>query len=149
MTDVLAGFGLRLADTAGTAIPGDLTIENNASVTLLNGTSLAATTTVTLNGQGTLALGPQTSSITAIIAGLQGTSGTSSVIVDGNSESSDTDNVLTLSGTGSYAYAGQITDEPAGPNGNAFLGLTKQGSGTQILSGVSTYNDATIISAAS
>ena len=125
-----------LDDSSGIAISGDLTIEDGAAVFDDVGGQLAHTTTVTLNGSGEL---NQMEAVRETIAGLQGTSGTSLVTMQSIMPSS-TPTALTLAGTGTYAYAGQITDSLSSP-----LSLVKEGSGTQILSGANTYSGGTTL----
>ena len=136
LTDVLSNGDLNLDDSSGIVV-GNLTIENGAAVFDDVGGQLAQTTTVTLNGSGELSLtggGPET------IAGLQSTSTTSLVALQ-SPFPSITPTDLTLDGTGTYAYAGQITDSLG-----ATLILVKEGTGTQTLSGANTYSGGTSLS---
>ena len=145
LTDVLSGSNLGLADTVGTAISGDLRIQDGGYVQDDNGNQLAGTTTLMLNGSGEFAIAPQgTISLSETIAGLSGTSTSSVVTSIGAGASGPTLNTLTLSGTGTYSYAGQITDDTV-DSPSASLALIKSGSGTQILSGNNTYHGGTTI----
>jgi T5SS/PEP-CTERM-associated repeat protein/autotransporter-associated beta strand protein len=148
LTDVQNGGGLVLNDVEGTAISGDLVIENGASVTDHADNQLASNTTITLYGNGSFAFDPTGSAVSGTIAGLSGTSTSSTVTTEITSGFSKT-STLTLTGTDSYAYAGKITD--SGP-GSAipqptFISLVKEGSGTQTLSGSSNYSGGTTINA--
>jgi fibronectin-binding autotransporter adhesin len=142
LTDVLSGADLILNDTTGTAISGDLTIENNAEGFDNFGGELATTTVVTLNGNGELLL---TSGDPETIAGLVSTSTTSQINLESPFNQGATN--LTLDGSGTYVYAGQLTEDSA----LTPLGLVKDGTGSQELdaangySGGTTLNDGTLI----
>jgi len=140
LTDVLSGGFLRLQDLLGTAISGNLTIEDGGSVTDVNGGQLASNTVVTINGTGRFNLNP-VGAMSETIAGLQSTSAGAGVAAN-NAGPSTYPVTLTLEGTGNYAYAGRILDSPLSP-----LTLVMAGTGTQTLSGTSNYRGGTVLDA--
>jgi autotransporter-associated beta strand protein len=115
--------GVELERTGGAVvIPGDLTITPNGAVNEFSSNEIAATSNVINNGQfGIAAIGTP---LTQTFATLNGNG---SINAFGNQPS-----ILTI---GSGTFTGAITD---GGNANA-LGITKQGNGTLLLSGNSTY----------
>ena len=138
-TDVLSHGLLILADSAGTAIPGNLTIEDHAIVED-NGTGqLSAAMTMTLNGNGKFDFTGETVNTTETIAGLE--SASTSSTIEASLAGPGTSTNLTLSGSGTYTDAGLITDyifdNP--------LSLTMDGSGTQVLSGNNGYSAGTTL----
>ena len=137
-TDVLSGADVTLNNFGGTSISGDLTIESGATVEDDRSGQLSANTTLRLNGSGEFDF--DAPNVTATIAGLTGTSSNSLVVVEQYSTAT-----LTLSGTGTYAYAGRLTDNTT--TYNSTLNLVKSGTGTQTLSGNDNYNGSTTISA--
>jgi fibronectin-binding autotransporter adhesin len=133
LTTISAGSSLFLVNN-GVAISGDLTI--GGSVEDANVGELAATTVLTLTGTGRLTLD---NLVNETIAGVNGTSANTVIGADMNSNGS----TLTLSGTGTYSYAGQITDAISGPL--AVVTLVKSGAGTQVLTGANTFSGGTTI----
>jgi autotransporter-associated beta strand protein len=143
VTTVSTGATLNLGDFNGAvAIPGDLAI--SGTVNTLSTSQLAANTVVTLSGSGQF-LFSTFSNATENFAGLNGSSGT---VVQHTTDGmgSETD-ALILSGAGTYSFAGQINDTAFSPFGSSIISLTKNGTGTQTLSGASTYSGGTTIGA--
>ncbi len=137
LTTVEAGAVLTLGDFSGAiAVPGDLDISGTVDEVATG--QLAATTVVTLSGSGQFDFDSYNASET--IAGLNGTSGT---LVSPGFEGGG--NTLTLSGAGTYLYAGQINDASMGVFGPANIALVKQGSGSQELDGANSYSGGTTL----
>jgi len=138
-------IGGALSDTAGTnhtlTLAGTGTVTINAMSAFNNGSGLVIDGITAKAGSATVfpdyvtintgALDIQIAGVT--IAGLNGSGG--SVINPGG-----TDRVLTLNGSGTYTYAGNIA-----PVITTRISLIKSGKGTQILSGTNTYTGATTV----
>ena len=108
---------------------GATTINSGATLGLFTGASIAASSGVTVNTGGTLSIGGAGTSETGYIKGL---AGTGSVVLNGVSGAADT---LAIVGAGA-TFSGVMS----GTYGNVALA-----SGTQTLSGASTYGGTTTI----
>jgi T5SS/PEP-CTERM-associated repeat protein/autotransporter-associated beta strand protein len=137
LTDVKTGGSLFLLDAGNLAVPGDLTVEDGGFVDDEAGSQLANTTLLTINGTGAFVLDSTLSgsSVSESIAGLSGTSGSITTV-----SSTLVQDSISLNGTGSYSFAGIISD-----SANAPLSLIMSGTGTQTLSGTNTYRGGTIV----
>ncbi len=115
--------------TAGIDIKQSKVILNNASALRVGNTvAVASGATLDVEQNNT-------------IAGLNNYSGAGGTVLN----NAASDKTLTVGGSSSYSFGGALTD---GTNGGKLL-LTKSGSGTQTLTGNSTYTGATAVSAGS
>lgn len=139
VTTINAGE-LHLNKDAGIiAIAGNITIGDgttSALLRLLKTGQIADTSVVTLNGIDANAGLFQLNGISVTLGGLSSTDGAG--IVENQSATAAT---LTLNNVGTQNYSGLLRDGSLA----GILSLTKQGAGTQILSGIATYTGITTI----
>jgi autotransporter-associated beta strand protein len=139
LTDVLADGYVGLNDTSGTAISGNLTIEDTAEVLDAYGGQFASSTIVTINGDGQLVLTPYGTTVAETIAGVVSTSTDSQVSSYGSSPGTS---ALTLDGSGTYDFTGFVLDAVNSP-----LKVVKEGTGSQEFDGANTYSGGTTLNA--
>jgi len=128
---------------SGLTIVGDLTIEDGGVVDYHTANQTSASTVVTINGSGELLFdrfsGP---AISGTIAGLQSTSA-SAVVTSVDNGNGGRPATLTLAGTGSYTFAGTITNLSSSNPSYSALTLIMAGTGTQTLTGANNYSGGT------
>ena len=111
--------------------------------------ALPTGTTVYINTGATLdlsvvATGVTTGNFSQTVAGLNdGSVGGGTVTANSSTTAITGVRTLTLESAGSYAFSGAIVDRTN--TGTAVLGLTKSGSGTQMLSGANSYSGPTAV----
>lgn len=141
LTRINAGE-LALSKTAGiSAIVGDITLGDGTTAAILrlvNADQIADTSLITLNGTDTSAGIFRLNGKAETIGGLISTGGAG--IVENESATSS---ILTLNNTGTQTFSGILRNGTLAGT----LSLMKNGTGTQILSGASTYTGATTLNA--
>ena len=141
LTRIHAGE-LALSKTTGvSAIAGDIILSDGSAAAVLrlvNSDQIADTSVITFNGTGDNAGIFRLNGQTETVGGLISTGGTGFV-----ENQSATSTALTLNNTGTQTFSGVLR------NGSlaGVLSLVKNGVGTQILSGASTYTGTTTINA--
>lgn len=142
------GGSLILAKTAGVnAIGGNLTIGDGATtagndiVQLTNSDQIADTSIVTFNGTlanaGILRLNNQSETL----GGLSSTGGAG--IVENNNAAAGTSTLTINVASGTQSFSGVLRDN--GGTGSGILALSKDGAGTQVLTGTNTYTGTTTV----
>lgn len=145
----VTGGSLILAKTAGVnAIGGNLTIGDGATtagndiVQLTNSNQIADTSVVTFNGTGANAGILRLNNQSETLAGLSSSGGAG--IVENNNAAAGTSTLTVNIASGSQTFSGILRDN--GGTGSGILALTKDGVGTQVLTGTNTYTGATTVS---
>lgn len=144
----VTGGSLVLAKTAGiNAIGGNLTIGDGATtagndiVQLTNSNQIADTSVVTFNGTGANAGILRLNNQSETLAGLSSSGGAG--IVENNNAAAGTSTLTVSIASGNQTFSGILRDN--GGTGSGILALTKDGVGTQVLTGTNTYTGATTV----
>lgn len=144
----VTGGSLILAKTASVnAIGGNLTIGDGATtagndiVQLTNSNQIADTSVVTFNGTGANAGILRLNNQSETLGGLSSTAGAG--IIENNNAAAGTSTLTVNIASGSQTFSGILRDN--GGTGTGILALTKDGAGTQVLTGTNTYTGATTV----
>ena len=144
----VTGGSLILAKTAGiNAIGGNLTIGDGATtagndiVQLTNSNQIADTSVVTFNGTGANAGILRLNNQSETLGGLSSTAGAG--IIENNNAAAGTSTLTVNIASGSQTFSGILRDN--GGTGSGILALTKDGVGTQVLTGTNTYTGTTTV----
>ena len=146
-TTAINGGTLILAKAGVNAIGGNLTV-GNAGVgldylQLASSDQIVDTSVATFNGSGANAGIFQLNNQNETLAGLVSTGGAG--IVENGNASAGTSTLTLNFASGTQTFSGILQDN--GGSGSGILALTKDGAGTQALTGTSTYTGVTTINA--
>ena len=135
---VMNGSGNLIINSSATYTGG--TTVNSGTLSVYTAALGSANGTLTING-GNVSFNATDDAPTLNIGALNGTGGTIGAFFDGQ----DANTRLVIgNGNASGSYAGSIQNTPDGPV-SFNTGLTKVGTGTQVLSGANTYTYSTLV----